>query len=189
MRSADFSNRFKSQRRWHKDKVVFAFVKIYEGKFLEKNLTRLKKGFYCEICKKQALLLLFAFHAANARISEKMLSFLKKKIEKNWLIAIALAVGFSACGPDREAVVSEKVAERINTFKTKRQGECTAALLRAAEKIVDSLLLEEAEAQLKDSLIRLIPNKPPRPAPLSPIDSLPVQPLFFEQASSTRGGE
>ncbi len=118
-----------------------------------------------------------------------MLPFLKKKIEKNWLVAIALAVGFFACGPDKEVVVNEKVAERITAFKTKRQGECTATLLRDAEKIVDSLLLEEAKAQLTDSLIRLLPIKPPQPAPLAPIDSLPVQPLFLEQASSTRGGE
>ncbi len=83
-----------------------------------------------------------------------------------------------ACGRDKEVVVQAKVAERVQAFRIKQWNECRAALLRDAEKRVDSLLLAEAKGLLTDSLTRLKPSKPLQPPALSPIDSLSVRPIF-----------
>jgi len=92
-----------------------------------------------------------------------------------------------ACGADKEKIVTEKIAERVSAFRTKKSAECREALLYEAEHIVDSLLLEEAKAGLTDSLSALRPFKPLKPAPVPAIDSLPIAPLFNKPASSTRG--
>ena len=91
---------------------------------------------------------------------------------------LLMALGMAGCGPDRAAIVQEKVAERVTTFREKKNAECREALLRDVEQIVDSLLLEEAKMELSDSLARMRPSKPFKPVPLPPIDSLPVKPLF-----------
>lgn len=91
----------------------------------------------------------------------------------------------NACGSDKEVIINQKVSERVNAFREKKKAECQFILLAEAEKIVDSLLLAEAMMELSDSLT-LRPAKPVKPAPLPPIDSLPVQPIF-EPASSTGG--
>jgi hypothetical protein len=118
--------------------------------------------------------------------------FLKKNININsgnllkkflFLLAIIFCVG---CGPDKEIIIQEKVTERLTAFREKKNAECRAELLVEAEQIVDSLLLAEATMELSDSLFRLRPFKPAKPAPLPPIDTLPVQPIF-EPASSTGG--
>lgn len=93
-----------------------------------------------------------------------------------------------ACGPDKEQIVAEKIAERVSDFRKKESMKCRAALLRDAESIVDSLLLEEARAALGDSLAALRPFKPPKPALIPAIDSLSIAPIF-KAASSTRGNK
>lgn len=105
--------------------------------------------------------------------------------ERKLLIAIVL-LGLISCGPDKQMVINEKVSERVNSFRAKKLKECQASLLQEAEKIADSLLLEEAERELNDSLIRMRPFKPVQPPPLLPIDTLKVSPLFFVPASSTQ---
>jgi len=104
-----------------------------------------------------------------------------------WVFPIALTVLLcvTACGPSKEQVVAEKIAERVRDFRRKEASKCREALLRDAENIADSLLLEEAKAALGDSLAALRPFKPPKPAPVPPIDSLSVAPIF-QAASSTR---
>ena len=110
-----------------------------------------------------------------------------KKSTKSLLIAISFfcTVG---CGPDKEAIILEKVAERVEVFRAKKNAECRQALLSDAEQIVDSLLLEEAMMELSDSLARSRPGRPSKPAFLPPIDSLPVKPLF-QQSSEKQGGK
>ncbi len=98
---------------------------------------------------------------------------------------IPMLFALSACGSDKEVIINQKVKERVNAFRVKKNTECQFLLLAEAEQIVDSLLLAEAKMELNDSLT-LRPVKPVKPAPLPPIDSLPVQPIF-EQASSTSG--
>lgn len=102
-----------------------------------------------------------------------------------FLLATAFCAG---CGPDKEIIIQAKVKERLTAFREKKNAECRAELLAEAEKIVDSLLLVEAKMELGDSLARLRPFKPPKPSPLPPIDTLPVQPIF-ESASSTSGNK
>ena len=87
-------------------------------------------------------------------------------------------------GPDKEVIVNEKVSEKVNAFRDKKNMECRQKLLVEAEQIVDSLLLAEAKMELGDSLTRLRPAKPLKPAPLPPIDSLKVQPIFTPAPSA-----
>lgn len=100
-----------------------------------------------------------------------------KKISGKMFFAL-FAFMAAGCGPDREAIVREKVAERVTAFREKKKAECREETYQKAERIVDSLLLEEAKMALNDSLARLRPGKPAKPAPLPPIDSAPVAPLF-----------
>ena len=111
--------------------------------------------------------------------------FLKKLPTAGWAILLTIVIP-GACGPDKEAIILEKVSEREAAFRQKKLAECRTLLLAEAEQTVDSLLLLEAISDLSDSLARLRPGKPAKPAPVLPIDSLTVKPLF-EPASSTRG--
>ncbi len=105
------------------------------------------------------------------------------------LMLFTLGVGFSSCDRDVEVIVQEKVAERVDLFVRKKREECRDALMQQAEKTVDSLLLAEAQSALNDSLARLRPGRPFQPAPVPPIDSLNVQPIFPDKpAASDSGG-
>lgn len=84
----------------------------------------------------------------------------------------------TACGPDKQTVIQQKVNGRVAEFVKKKKEECRISLLEQAEKIVDSLLLAEAQAQLRDSLNRTRPFKPAEPVPVPPIDSAEVKPIF-----------
>ncbi len=95
----------------------------------------------------------------------------------------------ASCGDDKETIVQEKVAERVTAFKVKKSAECLESLLQTAERRVDSLLLTEAQDALNDSLARLRPWRPFQPAPIQPIDSLTVKPIFDGiKPSSKKGG-
>jgi len=102
-----------------------------------------------------------------------------------WLILLPL----SSCSSDNEAIVQEKVAERVTAFKAKKSAECLESLLETAERKVDSLLLAEAQNALNDSLSRLRPWRPFQPPPIQPIDSLTVKPIFDGiKPDSEKGG-
>jgi hypothetical protein len=92
-----------------------------------------------------------------------------------WVLGLLI---LSACGPSREEVIRQKVAQMVQDYRVKKSAECRASLLSEAEQIVDSLLLTEAQATLRDSLNRLRPAKPAEPIPIPPIDSLAVKPIF-----------
>lgn len=85
---------------------------------------------------------------------------------------------FVGCGSPKQEIVAQKVAEAIGKFREKKALECRATLLQEAEKIVDSLLLAEAQSTVGDSLSHLKPARPAKPAPIPPIDSLQVKPIF-----------
>lgn len=82
------------------------------------------------------------------------------------------------CGRDTEAVVQQSVAERVAAYRIKQEAECRSALLARAEKMADSLLILEAIRDINDSLQRIRPGRPGRPAIIPPIDSAAVKPLF-----------
>ena len=95
----------------------------------------------------------------------------------------------AACFGDTEAIVQQKVSERVTVFKAKKSIECRAALLERAERVVDSLLLTEAQNSLNDSLARRRPWRPYQPPAIPPIDSFTVKPIFdqFRPASQNGG--
>lgn len=96
----------------------------------------------------------------------------------NGIVATFFLLFLLGCGADTHAIVEAKVAERVDADRTKRIAECEATLLAKAEKIADSLLIQEAINALNDSLARSRPGRPYRPPAIPPIDSAPVHPLF-----------
>ena len=96
--------------------------------------------------------------------------------------ATALVAGIvlagSGCQSDKTEIIAEKVKARVDEFvKTKRE-ECRVSLMEEAEKVVDSLLLQEAQYGLRDSLNRTKPSAPFPPSEVPPIDSLEIKPIF-----------
>lgn len=100
------------------------------------------------------------------------------KIQAAFFWGLSLSFLTPACGPDEKTVVQQKVNARVVEFVKKKKEECRISLLEQAEKIVDSLLLAEAQLQLRDSLNRTRPFKPVEPLPVPPIDSAEVKPIF-----------
>jgi hypothetical protein len=105
---------------------------------------------------------------------------LNMKISGILLICLFFHLALSSCNRDKEAIVQEKVAERVEVFVRKKREDCREALMQQAERTVDSLLLAEAQSALSDSLARSRPGRPFQPAPVPPIDSLKVQPIFSD---------
>jgi len=87
-------------------------------------------------------------------------------------------VWLAGCTGDNDKVVQARVSERVVAFRTKKMEECRVALISDANKHVDSLMLQDARDQLGDSLLNRRPSKPFKPAPIAPIDSLTVKPVF-----------
>jgi hypothetical protein len=92
-----------------------------------------------------------------------------------WALPSLLVI---ACGPGKEEIAQETIQQRVQHFRDKKNAECMASLLATAEQITDSLLLLEAQLQLRDSLFRSRPAAPIQPGDVPPIDSLDVKPLF-----------
>lgn len=110
---------------------------------------------------------------------------LKNKITFNVLsqsilmpILLSILLSVSACGPSQEKIVQEQVSQKVAEFRKKYTAECQARFLAEAERLVDSSLLAEAKAGLMDSLSLHKPGKPVQPAPIPPIDSATVKPIF-----------
>ncbi len=108
-------------------------------------------------------------------IQQRFINYLGNGLGIALLICIIL---LASCRRDTEEIVQAKVAERVQAFRVKHLAECQTALLRDAEKRVDSILLAEATGTLADSLARLKPFKPTQPPAVAPIDSLSVRPIF-----------
>lgn len=100
------------------------------------------------------------------------------KIRSTTVVLSVFCFLTAACGPDEQTVIHQKVDSRVAEFVKKKKEECRISLLEQAEKIVDSLLLAEAQLQLRDSLNRARPFKPVEPIPVPPIDSAEIKPIF-----------
>lgn len=95
------------------------------------------------------------------------------------LLLYAALLFLPACRRGQEALVQARIAERVDAFRAKYEAQCREDLLREAEVTVDSLLLQEAERALLDSLARGRPAKPFQPGRLAPLDTVKtVKPLF-----------
>ena len=97
---------------------------------------------------------------------------------QRWLWGLFLCCCLTNCSDNKDKIIAEKVSERVTDFRNKKNEACRTALYANAEKIVDSLLLEDAQQALQDSLSRLRPFRPLQPPPVPAIDSLRVQPIF-----------
>ena len=103
-----------------------------------------------------------------------------------FLLSICLFSHFLvSCHEDRDKIIAEKVAERLEEYRKKKMDDCLQNLYEKAEKLVDSLLLEEAKEALQDSLSKMKPFKPLQPPDVLPIDSEEVKPIF--QGSGSGG--
>lgn len=110
------------------------------------------------------------------------------------LLLLALA---NACESsthlDIDAVIEEKVQERLDEFQRIIKLRCQIEVLNEAGEIADSIILREARLQ-KDTLDRPFrPDRPSEPVLKRLEDSLPLAPLFpdsiqLKPASSTLGG-
>lgn len=102
----------------------------------------------------------------------------EKYIGQTGIWAALVLLCLAACNQDKRAFIAEKVAERTVAYRIKKMSECRNAMVQEASVMVDSLLLLEARTQLNDSLSRSKPNKPFKPAPVPPIDTQSIQPIF-----------
>jgi hypothetical protein len=84
----------------------------------------------------------------------------------------------AACGPSKDEVIQQKITALVSDYSRKYSIERRSKLLEEASRVADSLLLAEAQAQLRDSLNRARPNKPVEPPVVPPIDSLAIKPIF-----------
>ncbi len=83
-----------------------------------------------------------------------------------------------ACGRNKDEIIRQKVDVRVQDFTKKEKAKCREALLVKASAMVDSILLAEAQQELRDSLNRRRPFKPEQPPAVLPIDSLEIKPIF-----------
>jgi len=106
---------------------------------------------------------------------------LVRRVRIIWLFPVLWVWVLSAlvsCGGGKDRVIQAAVAERIAEFRKKEIIKCRELLLMEAGKTVDSLLLNEALSEVNDSIARLRPFKPVKPADIPPIDSASVKPVF-----------
>ena len=92
--------------------------------------------------------------------------------------AFLLSLFLFACGPGKEEIIRSEVEKSLTEFEARELRDCREALRREAEQIVDSLLLTEAQAAIRDSLNTKLPFRPETPPPIPPVDSSKVEPLF-----------
>lgn len=111
----------------------------------------------------------------------------------SFLLCLILAGGGSSCLQERdrsaevEALIQETIEERLANYERIRRERCREEILDEANRITDSLLIEEARSQ-KDTL-----DRPPRPArPQKPEirqleDTTPVKPLLPDTLEQDTG--
>jgi hypothetical protein len=95
-----------------------------------------------------------------------------------WALFAVCTFFSTSCSKDPSEIIEARVAERVNDFRQKELEKCRIALLEEANQTADSLMLKEAQAELNDSLLNRRPGKPYKPAPIDPIDSSAVRPIF-----------
>lgn len=94
------------------------------------------------------------------------------------LLLLALVSCESATHVDIDAVIEEKVAERLNEFERVLMQRCQDRANEEAGAIADSIIIEQARRQ-KDTLGRpMRPLRPDQPELKTLEDSLELAPLF-----------
>lgn len=103
---------------------------------------------------------------------------------KLMLFAAMLTIGIAACGPTKEEIIQAEVKRAVSEYEMNELKLCRENLLERAGHMVDSMLLAEAQAAIRDSLFLSKPGRPALPPEIPPVDSTPVAPLF-----PTEGGK
>lgn len=90
----------------------------------------------------------------------------------------------SATHVDIDAVIAEKVEERLNEFESIINRRCRERAMEEAGLLADSIIIEQARRK-KDTLSRpLRPLRPDQPELLQLKDSLELAPLFDTSKSN-----
>lgn len=101
-----------------------------------------------------------------------------RKAVKRLFFGVNVILLVVSCSRSKERIIREKVDERVSDFRKKETAKCQARLLKEAEQIADSLLLQEALQEVNDSLRQMRPFKPLPPPAIPPIDSAAIKPIF-----------
>ncbi|MEL7220175.1 MAG: hypothetical protein AAGJ93_02585 [Bacteroidota bacterium] len=103
---------------------------------------------------------------------------MQKSIQLLLLLSVVLSACQSSTHVDTEAVIEEKVQERLAEFKRVIDLRCRDKVMEEAGLIADSLVLLQARLK-KDTLQRPVkPLRPDEPELKTLNDSLPLKPLF-----------
>lgn len=96
-------------------------------------------------------------------------------------VLLTIPLLFCYCGTKQDTRIRQMADERVQAFLSTELAACRARQMEDAERMVDSLLLAEAKAEILDSLNRARPLRPAPPVPLEPIDSAKVRPIFEKE--------
>ncbi|MCC6724708.1 MAG: hypothetical protein IT258_09370 [Saprospiraceae bacterium] len=95
------------------------------------------------------------------------------------LLAISLLV---ACerkpAKTKEQVMQERLAERLERWKTDMEKKCRKEIETKAIAITDSIVIVQAKQNRDTSIQSIIPGRPTRPDYKPPTDSVAVKPFL-----------
>lgn len=78
----------------------------------------------------------------------------------------------------KEQVMQERLAERIDRWKTDTEKKCRKDIDEKATALTDSIIIANAKQNRDTSIHQLIPGRPTRPDYVPPVDSAPVEPIL-----------
>ncbi|MEL6655382.1 MAG: hypothetical protein AAFP77_02905 [Bacteroidota bacterium] len=94
----------------------------------------------------------------------------------------------SATHVDIDAVIEEKVQERLDEFRRVINERCEAKALEEAGMLADSIIIAQARLKQDTSNRPPRPLRPDQPEPMTLEDSLELAPLFDTTLLDTVGG-
>lgn len=110
--------------------------------------------------------------------------FLMKRIDYQVLVLILAATIFGSCkhqsAKTKEQVMQERLAERLDRWKSDMVKKCTKDVEDKAITLTDSILIANAKLNRDTSIHSLIPGRPTRPDYKPPTDSVQVKPILKE---------
>lgn len=98
------------------------------------------------------------------------------------MLCIGFICLFSACEKPplytREELIQRTLQERLEEYEQLLMTRCQEKALERAELLIDSILIEEARANIDTINRPAKPIKPEAPERQLPRDSVPIKPLF-----------
>jgi hypothetical protein len=111
------------------------------------------------------------------------------------LLFPALAICSPACQPKpqktKEQVMEERLAERLERWRSEHEAACLQRVMDRATAIVDSTLIANARLGRDTSGAPFVPLRPEKPTYVPPKDSVPIRPLLPPggRDTSRQGGD